>query len=383
MINPLAVRTGAVYGSLLLMVGVMLPFLPVWLAARGFSIADIAFAVASQSVVRVVATPVLTYVADRYRARRRFIIVLSILAAVFMLAAGLVESRAAIVAMIVLAAMSWAPIMPMLDAVAVEQSDAGLYDYGRVRIAGSITFIAGSLGAGALLLVIDKASLIWLLLVTHILMALSAFALPQLGAAKEGDNRPPTVAAAGKVLMTGSFVLLILVAGLTQTSHAVYYSFGSLHWESLGYSAVTIGGLWSIGVVAEIALFMYARGSIERMGPVLLLMAGAGFGVLRWAGMAFDPPLAVVVLLQVLHAASYGMTHLGTIYYIRCFMDVDFAGTAQGVFVAISGGVFMTSAIALAGWAYGASAALSYLWMAAMCSVAMVLGFILKARTSR
>jgi len=382
MINPMAVRTGAVYGSLLLMVGVMLPFLPVWLAARGFSIADVAFAIASQSVVRVVATPVLTYMADKYRARRRFIIVLSTLAAVFMLAAGLVESRDAIVAMIVLAAMCWAPIMPMLDAVAVEQSDAGLYDYGRVRIAGSITFIAGSLGAGALLLVIDKASLIWVLLVTHILMALSAFALPQLGAAKADDNRPPTLAAAGKVLMTGSFVLLILVAGLTQTSHAVYYSFGSLHWESLGYSAVTIGGLWSIGVAAEILLFMYARGSIERMGPVLLLLAGAGFGVLRWAGMAFDPPLAVVMLLQVLHAASYGMTHLGTIYYIRRFMDADFAGTAQGVFVAISGGVFMTSAIALAGWAYGASAALSYLWMAAMCGVALVLSLVLKARTA-
>lgn len=382
MINPMAVRTGAVYGSLLLMVGVMLPFLPVWLAARGFSIADIAFAIACQSVVRVVATPVMTYMADRYRARRRFIIVLSILAALFMLAAGLVESRAAIVAMIVLAAMCWAPIMPMLDAVAVEQSDAGLYDYGRVRIAGSITFIAGSLGAGALLLVIDKDSLIWVLLVTHILMALSAFVLPQLGAAKAANNSPPTIAAAGKVLMTGSFALLILVAGLTQTSHAVYYSFGSLHWESLGYSAVTIGGLWSIGVVAEIGLFMYARGSIERMGPVLLLLAGAGFGVLRWAGMAFDPPLAVVVLLQVLHAASYGMTHLGTIYYIRRFMDADFAGTAQGVFVAISGGVFMTCAIALAGWAYGAHSALSYLWMAAMCSVALALGFVLRARTN-
>jgi PPP family 3-phenylpropionic acid transporter len=213
-------------------------------------------------------------------------------------------------------------------------------------------------------------------------MALSAFALPQLGAAKAGDNRPPTIAAAGKVLMTGSFVLLILVAGLTQTSHAVYYSFGSLHWESLGYSAVTIGGLWSIGVVAEIVLFMYARGSIERVGPVLLLLAGAGFGVLRWAGMAFDPPLAVVMLLQVLHAASYGMTHLGTIYYIRRFMDADFAGTAQGVFVAISGGVFMTCAIALAGWAYGAHAALSYLWMAAMCGVALVLSLVLKARTA-
>ena len=383
MINPMAVRTGAVYGSLLLMVGVMLPFLPVWLAARGFSIGEVAFALGCQSVVRVVATPVLTYMADRYRARRRFIIVLSILAAVFMLAAGLVESRGAIVALIVLSAMSWAPIMPMLDAVAVEQSDAGLYDYGRVRIAGSVTFIAGSLGAGALLLVIDKASLIWVLLFTHVLMALSGFALPKLGANKTGDAGPPTLTAAGTVVMTGSFALLILVAGLTQASHAVYYGFGSLHWESLGYSGVTIGGLWSIGVVAEIVLFMYARGSVERLGPVLLLMAGAGFGVLRWAGMALDPPVAVVVLLQILHAASYGMTHLGTIYYIRRFMDADFAGTAQGIFVAISGGVFMTCAIALAGWAYGTHAAQSYLWMAAMCGVALMLGLILNARTSR
>ncbi|MGI9513036.1 MAG: MFS transporter [Anderseniella sp.] len=381
MINPMAVRTGAVYGSLLLMVGVMLPFLPVWLVTRGFSIGEVAFAIGAQSVTRVVATPVLTYLADRYRARRRFIIVLSMLAAFFMLAAGLADSRNAIVVMVVLAAMSWSPIMPMLDAVAVEQSDAGFYDYGRVRIAGSITFIAGSLGAGALLLVIDKANLIWVLLITHILMALSAVGLPKLGAAKAGDTSPPTIAAAGTVLMTGSFVLLILAAGLTQASHAVYYSFGSLHWGSLGYTAVTIGGLWSIGVVAEIVLFMYARGSIERMGPVLLLMAGAGFGVLRWAGMAFDPPLAIVLLLQVLHAASYGMTHLGTIYYIRRFMDADFAGTAQGVFVAISGGVLMTGAIALAGWSYGASAALSYLWMAAMCLVALLLGVVLKQRT--
>ena len=69
MINQTAVRTGAVYGSLLFMVGVMLPFLPVWLAARGFSIAEVAFALAMQSVVRVVATPVIAYMADRYRAR--------------------------------------------------------------------------------------------------------------------------------------------------------------------------------------------------------------------------------------------------------------------------------------------------------------------------
>jgi PPP family 3-phenylpropionic acid transporter len=74
------------------MIGVMLPFMPVWLAARGFSIADVAWALALQSVVRVVAMPVVTYWADRLAARRRFIIVLSGIAAVMMLMANLSDS---------------------------------------------------------------------------------------------------------------------------------------------------------------------------------------------------------------------------------------------------------------------------------------------------
>ena len=381
MINQTAVRTGAVYGSLLFMVGVMLPFLPVWLAARGFSIAEVAFALAMQSVVRVVATPVIAYMADRYRARRRFIFSLALLSAIFMALAALVDDKSAVIVLIVLAAAAWAPIMPMLDAVAVEQSEAGYYDYGRVRIAGSVTFVAGSLGAGALLSVIAKTELIWVLVATHVLLTLSALALPKLGAAKAGPQQPLSLGAARKVLLTGGFSLLIIVAGLTQASHAVYYGFGSLHWASTGYTGVTIGALWSIGVVAEIGLFMYARGVVERIGPVMLLAAGAGIGTLRWTLMAIDPPVAIVAVLQVLHAASYGMTHLGTIYYIRRFIDADYAGTAQGVFVAISGGIIMTCAIALAGWAYNSFAALGYLSMSVMCFAALVLSVVLNRRT--
>ena len=112
----------------------------------------------------------------------------------------------------------------------------------------------------------------------------------------------------------------------------------------------------------------------------MLLMAGAGLGVLRWSAMALDPPLAMVAALQLLHAASFGMTHLGTIYFVRRFMDADYAGTAQGVIGAVSGGVIMTGAIALAGWAYGSYAALAYVSMAMMCLAALALGLVLKRR---
>ena len=381
--NVMAIRTGAVYGALLLRVGVLLPFLPVWLSAKGFSVSDIAIALACQSIVRVTFMPVVSYLADKYRARRRFILVLTCLACVFMVLAVLSSSVLAITTLIVLSATCWGPVVPMLDAVAVEQAEHGHYEYGHVRIAGSVTFIIGSLGAGAMLGFMEAVHLGWVLVGVHVLLALSGFALPRLGAAKEAGavSSPLTLSSARKVLLTSGFGLLIMVAGLTQASHAVYYGFGSLHWENLGYSGITIGTLWSIGVVSEIILFLYAKGSIARFGPVLLLMGGAGFGIIRWGVMAFDPPLAAIVALQVLHAASYGMTHLGTIYYIRRFVASDYAGTAQGLFGAISGGIIMTLAIALAGWAYAGMASIAYLFMAGLCLAAFVLSLLLRRLT--
>ena len=97
--------------------------------------------------------------------------------------------------------------------------------------------------------------------------------------------------------------------------------------------------------------------------------------------MALDPPLAMVAVLQVLHAGSYALTHLGTIYFIRRKLDAGFAGTAQGLFGAISGGVIMTGAIALAGWAYKASAGAAYGWMALLCVIALVIAAVLKRST--
>jgi hypothetical protein len=73
----------------------------------------------------------------------------------------------------------------------------------------------------------------------------------------------------------------------------------------------------------------------------------------------------MTALLQVLHAGSYALTHLGTIYFIRRKLDEDFAGTAQGLFGAISGGVIMTGAIWLSGWAYATQGGAAYAWMAA------------------
>ena len=83
-----------------------------------------------------------------------------------------------------------------------------------------------------------------------------------------------------------AFLLFLGAAAAIQSSHAVYYAFGTLHWRGLGHSEAVIGWLWAEGVIAEILLFAFGSALGSRLSPARLLMV-AGFGALS-AGPA--PP---------------------------------------------------------------------------------------------
>ncbi len=74
--------------------------------------------------------------------------------------------------------------------------------------------------------------------------------------------------------------------------------------------------MWAISVLAEVLLFAFARKVLKRVSPVHLLLAGGLAAIVRWVSMSFDPPLAALVGLQVLHAFTFGATHLGAMHFI-------------------------------------------------------------------
>src|SRR5437763_6974939 len=69
-----AVRLGAFYAAVFLVVGVQLPFWPVWLAGRGLDPQEIATVFAATIWAKVVATPAIGALADR-TGQRRFVMV--------------------------------------------------------------------------------------------------------------------------------------------------------------------------------------------------------------------------------------------------------------------------------------------------------------------
>ena len=77
-----SVRLGAFYAAVFLVVGIQLPFWPVWLSGRGLDPQQIGFVFAAAIWAKVIATPIIGVAADRFGRRRAFMVALAAVAIV-------------------------------------------------------------------------------------------------------------------------------------------------------------------------------------------------------------------------------------------------------------------------------------------------------------
>jgi PPP family 3-phenylpropionic acid transporter len=111
------------------------------------------------------------------------------------------------------------------------------------------------------------------------------------------------------------------------------------------------------------------------MTPAVLLMIGGAGGALRWAAMAFTPPAAVLPFLQLLHALSFGATHLGMLGFVAAKAPPGRGATAQG-YLAVALGTTMAAMTALSGVLFSAFGSFAYAAMALTAVAGGVAGYV-------
>ena len=348
-------RLAIFYAALFVALGVQLPFLPVWLAAKGLGAGEIGIVLAVPMIVRVFAIPVATREADRRDALRAAIAIAASAAVAGYAAVGLATGFFAIMATFAVASIVYTPIMPLADAYALRGLRERGHAYGPVRLWGSAAFVAGSFAAGLALDVIAAAHLIWLIVVAMGLAAVAASALMPL--ASSGRRKTTPAPWAKEFLRDPGFLAVAAAASLVQASQAVYYGFSALDWQAAGLGGGTIGALWALGVVAEMALFAVSGRLL--LSPTALLLIGAAGATIRWGAMAFDPPQALLPFLQCLHALSFGATHLGALAFVARAAPAEIGATAQG-YLAVAQGLAMAGAMGISGVLYARYGAAAY-----------------------
>jgi MFS transporter, PPP family, 3-phenylpropionic acid transporter len=378
----LATRVSLLFAAFFVIAGTQLPYLPVWLDWAGLGAREIALITAAPMVMRVVVTPAIAFAADRSGDHRRFLVALAWTALAAALALGQCASFWPILILTLLLAVATATIIPLTETVAMGGVRRAGLDYGRMRLWGSLSFIAASLYGGLVLDRFGAPAAVWLMAGGAALTALAAHALPRPieGSSPRGPGTYPRIRLAEAVGLVRSrlFVVFLVAAGAVQAAHATIYTFGTLHWTAQGLSGGWSGTLWAIGVAVEIGLMAFSRAVVRRIGAVELIVLGAVASVVRWLAMGFDPPLAALVALQALHGLTYGATHIGAFYFMSQAVAERQAGTAQALYASSTAGIAMGGAMLLSGQLYAAYGGRTYWAMAAIAAVGLAASLALR-----
>ena len=368
----------AAFGALFLAIGVYMPFFPVFLAARGLSPEVIGIAIAIPTLAKLAVLPPAGWLWDRIDRPRAILAAIGLGAAAGFALVGFAPGPVAILAAVAISALFWSPSFALIDAFAVRLQRVRAVDYGRARLWGSVSFVVGNLLAGAALDILPGASIVWLIATPFLLFSLTAWLLPVLPAAAPASEDSTDV----PVRTPMRLVLGIAAVAIVDASHAFYYAFASVQWTAAGMSAGLIGFLWSIGVIAEIVLFIYAAQAVRRITPMPLIVLGGIAAAVRFGAMAYEPAAGPLFVLQVLHGLTFGAVHIGLIALISESIPDRALGRAQAS-ASTASGIAMALATLAAGplyARYGAGAYLPFAVLGAIGAAIALAGQIALAR---
>jgi PPP family 3-phenylpropionic acid transporter len=369
-----ATRLALFYGTMFGMVGTHLPFFTVWLKAVGIDAFWIGIITAIPPVTRFTVLPFVTALAERRHALRGAIVATAFATALGFSILGTQHQPVLVFLAYAVTCCLWTPMVPLTDAYALRGVARHGLNYGPLRLWGSAAFVAGALGCGLLVDVIAAQNLIW---VIASVAALGAF----VGLGLQRLDTPKSLASihhgAGALLRDPGFLAIIVTSALIQGSHAAYYIFASIAWQQAGLGGLTIAGLWSLGVIAEIVVF--ALSPRFTLPPVMLVVIAALSAVARWVITAQEPPLAILAIVQLAHGLTFGLTQVGTMMLLVGYVPGHVMARGQGYLAACSG-IVSSSLSIISGAIYAQYGQGVYYVMAAMALSGAVVMWLARHR---
>jgi PPP family 3-phenylpropionic acid transporter len=230
----------------------------------------------------------------------------------------------------------WSAALPLFEGVTFDHLRSTGGDYSRVRLWGSIGFIVTVQGAGWLLDRLPLSSVPWMLAATSFGILVFAMLVqePRQKTAAESPASLRSVLAEPRVraLLASAFAMAF--------AHGALYLFYSIYLAAHGYSQTVIGALWSLGVVAEILVFMRI-GEILRRHPVRsVLLACFAAAAIRFVMIAGGVgSLALLIFAQVLHALTFGAFHAACIHAVNHWFPHGCQGRGQALYSSLSFGL--------------------------------------------
>jgi len=299
-------------------IGLFSPYAPLWYQSLGYSTFAIGALTSMQSATRLVAPYAWGWWAD-HSGRREPLLRLAIGSAVVASLGFFAFQDYAWIAVVCVALMlCTAGVVPISEAVLAHHVSSGgqvdIARYGRVRLWGSVGFVATATAGG---FVLELAGVERFPLLCTGVLATLLFAAFRLPPSSEPAHAEPVVEGALAVLREPVVAWFFAGTFLTVLAHTSLYTFYSLSLASLGYGQGAIGLLWAVGVAVEVAWFAFQGRWMNRLPVHGWLALAAGVSAVRFAAIAaFAGQAAALIVAQLLHGITFAAQHSACIAVI-------------------------------------------------------------------
>jgi nucleoside transporter len=319
--------------------GSWLPLLALYLSdVLGFSGAEIGWIFATPAIASLVALFGGGQAADRLMPAEKLLAICHAAGGAAMFALAWQREFWPFFALMLLHQLAYIPTLSLTNAIAFGHVSDAQRDFGRIRMWGTIGWIAaswpfvfilsGKTGAelnralGSIFLVAG--------LVSYVLAAF-AMTLPPTAPRRDAQagNAPLT---AIRLLSVPAFAVLFVVTFMDALVHQCYFQWTSPFLERAGLAPNWIMPAMSIGQIAEIATMGVLGLVLARLGWRRTMAVGIAAHAVRFFVYAIGEPLWLMVAINVVHGMCYAFFFAAVYIFVDEHFPKDARASAQGLF---------------------------------------------------
>ncbi len=316
-------------------IGAFSPYFGLYLQSLAFSAWDIGLLMSQMQLMRLVGPNLWGWLTDRFGWRLAIVrLAGGIGLAGFTAFFWLDRLPGMLLAMAVLA-FFWSAALPLVETLTFDHLREERGRYSRIRLWGSIGFIVAVMATGALIDATSPLSVLWMCWSILLGILLNAMVLTEATPLAHDRAEMPI----GNILRQGKVKALMAACFAMSAAHGAFYVFYSIHLDAHGYSKTEIGLLWSLGVVAEIVVFMLMASLARRFSLRDILLASFVAAVVRFVLMGWGVESAMLMIfVQLLHGLTFGAYHASAIAAVNQWFPGKTQGRGQALYSSLSFG---------------------------------------------
>lgn len=316
-------------------IGMFAPYWSLYLQSIRFSAVEIGILMSVQPVMRMLAPSLWGWLADHTGKRLLVVQVAASLSAIFYLGVFVTTSFWGMLLVLALMSFFWSASMPLVEATTLSYLGKQTARYGRLRSWGSVGFIGSVVGLGYAFDYIAISWLLWAGLICELGILLFSRQLPETQVVPHHTDQQPIL----KIFLRPSVMLLFGACFLMSAAHGPYYTFFSIYLVEHGYAKSAVGGLWALGVICEIGVFILMPRLAHRYGFMRILIASFALAVVRFMMIGWCVDFLLLLLIaQVLHAATFGAYHAASVGLIHELFQGKHQSRGQAMFGSLTYG---------------------------------------------